>query len=185
MKGWSKFLFIIGLGLVISSALWLIPGASPASAQCGADASSCKRCHQGQNEYPVNELGAWHIDHADSDFCQICHGGDKESDDAAVAHEGMFEPLGERGSARCKACHPADAGQRVEQYVDLLANYDPSAAQGDADAAPAAAETGYDWRNITLAGVAGFLTMLSAVVVWNTEHLGEKFHRTGEEDTDA
>ncbi len=176
----TRLLLLGGLALLVFSVLlpWL--EATPANAQCGANASSCKRCHQGEEAYPVNDMGQWHIDHADSDFCQLCHGGDKSVDDADTAHEGMFDPLSERGQARCAACHPADVDTYFQAYQDLLAN-----PEGPASATPEAVETtaeeGYDWRNIVLSWAAGSLTVIAALAVWQGENLGRRLHRKEDE----
>ncbi len=69
-------LFVVtGLALVLVSGLALMT-VTPASAQCGSQASSCKSCHEVQGEMPVNSDGtAWHTSHAFGDFCYICHAG--------------------------------------------------------------------------------------------------------------
>lgn len=180
---WYKTWITLGLGVLVAMlVLVLTAPAAPASAQCGADASSCKRCHEGQKAYPVNTLGPWHSDHAQNDFCQLCHGGDKTVDDAVAAHVGLFDPLGERGAARCVACHPADAPDRLATYSDVLASFNATG-PGDAlvvDASIArVVESGYDWRNMVLAGLAGALTMVSGIVVWNLEHVGPRLRRRG------
>lgn len=175
-----KSLFVLSITL-LSMALTLIPAASgvqPVAAQCGTDASSCKVCHQGEEAYPVNDLGAWHQDHAAQDFCQLCHGGDKTASDADVAHAGMFDPLGEQGLTRCVSCHPADSQQKIDTYTDLLASYTPGAPTAAAGDTVAAAEAGYDWRNMALAGVAGFLTAVFGVVVWNMEDFSTRANRS-------
>ena len=176
----ARFLLWGGLALLVLSVLLPWFSAAPANAQCGANASSCKRCHQGEEAYPVNDIGQWHIDHADSDFCQLCHGGDKTADNADVAHEGMFDPLGERGQARCQACHPADATNFLQKYQDLVANPE-GAAPAAAETATATAEEGYDWRNIVLSWVAGSLTVIAGLAVWQGEHLGQRWHRKEDE----
>ena len=184
----TKTLFVLSVTL-LSMAFALIPatGTRPASAQCGADASSCKRCHQGEEAFPVNDLGQWHVDHAAQDFCQLCHGGDKTTDDAGAAHAGMFDPLGAQGLARCTACHPADGQPKIDAYTDLLASYtssgnpaatDPPGTSAELSSANTTTGAGYDWRNIALAGFAGFLTAVSGVIVWNVEDLGSRARRS-------
>ena len=57
--------------LVVAAGFWLAT-ATPASAQCGSQASSCKNCHEVQGQTPVNGDGtAWHTFHAFGDFCYI------------------------------------------------------------------------------------------------------------------
>ena len=175
----TRFLLWGGLALLALSVLLPWFTVTPASAQCGANASSCKRCHQGEEAYPVNDIGQWHIDHADSDFCQLCHGGDKSTHDADAAHEGMFDPLSERGQKRCAACHPADADNYFAMYQELAANPE-GAANASEQAATATAETGYDWRNLALSWVAGSLTAVAGLAVWQGKQLGRRFGRKEE-----
>ena len=175
----TKLLLWGGLALLVLSVLLPWFAVTPANAQCGANASSCKRCHQGEEAYPVNDIGQWHIDHADSDFCQLCHGGDKSVDDADAAHEGMFDPLSERGQARCAACHPADVDNYFQAYQELAANPE-NAASATEETATVATEEGYDWRNIVLSWVAGSLTVLTGLAVWQGEQLGQRWHRKEE-----
>ena len=74
-----SFLFA-GLALVVAASIFLAT-ASPASAQCGSQASSCKNCHEVQGQDPVNSDGTgWHQSHAFGDFCYICHIGLSFSD---------------------------------------------------------------------------------------------------------
>lgn len=172
-----KLLVTLALGLLVMAAVLLLTGNDTARAQCGADASTCMNCHQGEEAYPVKELGAWHIDHAANDFCQLCHGGDKESKDHVTAHATLFDPLSERAAARCTTCHPGDAQAKFDSYVTLAATFDAAASAGAAPetlAAAAPGDPGYDTRNIALAGFAGALTVLSGVLVWNMEDLGAR-----------
>ena len=177
MQRLHRWLFMLGASLLVVSGVLLIPPLDQADAQCGADASSCKRCHQGEEAYPVNDLGQWHIDHADGDFCAVCHGGDKTTDDADAAHADMFDPLGDQARQRCTACHPADAERFADGYADTLASFTLTPAEQTLAAVPAATDDGYDWRNMVLAGAAGMLTMVSGMVVWNMEDLGTRFRR--------
>ncbi len=173
----TRLLLSGGMALLVLSVLLPWFSAAPANAQCGANASSCKRCHQGEQAYPVNDIGQWHIDHADSDFCQLCHGGDKSADDADAAHEGMFDPLSDRAQKRCAACHPADVDNYFAMYQDLAANPEDAASAPAEAATTSTAEEGYDWRNIVLSWVAGSLTVLTGLAVWQGEDLGRRFGR--------
>ncbi|NCP88000.1 MAG: hypothetical protein CO094_03565 [Anaerolineae bacterium CG_4_9_14_3_um_filter_57_17] len=136
-------LVVAGLILVIGSGLWLAT-ATPASAQCGSQASSCKNCHETQAEMPVNADGTgWHQSHAFGDFCYICHAGNQQATDKAAAHEGMVAPLSD-AKASCQQCHVADLDARAKVYADALGVEVGSAAPipasgGDSVAAPIAA----------------------------------------------
>jgi hypothetical protein len=137
------FLFA-GLALVIAASIFLTT-ASPASAQCGSQASSCKNCHEVQGEMPVNADGtSWHQSHAFGDFCYICHAGNSQATDKAAAHEGMVAPLSDV-KASCQQCHVADLDARTQVYATTLGVEIGSGAApatgGDAAAAPVAAES--------------------------------------------
>ncbi len=103
-------LAIVGVAL---AAFLLWP--RPVDAQCGTQASSCKNCHEVQGQDPVNNEGAWHIDHAFGDFCEFCHAGNVTATEADAAHEGMVYPLADV-QASCASCHPTD-------YQDLAVIY--------------------------------------------------------------
>jgi hypothetical protein len=108
--------------------------ATPASAQCGSQASSCKNCHEVQAEMPVNADGTgWHQSHAFGDFCYICHAGNNQATDKAAAHEGMVAPLDDIQAA-CQQCHVADLDARAQVYADAL-----GVTVGSGGAAPAPA----------------------------------------------
>jgi hypothetical protein len=140
-----NFLTILGLGLVGAGLVWLATPA-PATAQCGSQASSCKNCHEVNQNHPVNTSGQWHVDHAFGDFCQFCHGGNVQSNDAAAAHSAMFYPLDDP-QLSCAACHPADFGQRAQTYGDVLG---VTVGSGTA----ASGTTGNDQQAVDLAATA-------------------------------
>ena len=139
------FLVLVGLVLVFGSGLWLAT-ASPAKAQCGSQASSCKNCHEVQAEMPVNADGtSWHQSHAFGDFCYICHAGNQQATDKAAAHEGMVAPLSDVQAA-CQQCHVADLQERAQVYATTLGVEigTGSAAQtsgGSVETAPVSAES--------------------------------------------
>ena len=54
-KNHLTFLFA-GLALVVVASIFLAT-ATPAQAQCGSQASSCKNCHEVQGQDPVNADG--------------------------------------------------------------------------------------------------------------------------------
>ncbi|MCA2000623.1 MAG: hypothetical protein LDL51_02035 [Chloroflexi bacterium] len=136
------FLFA-GLALVIAASVFLTT-ASPANAQCGSQASSCKNCHEVQGQMSVNGDGTgWHQSHAFGDFCYICHAGNQQATEKAAAHEGMVHPLADVKAA-CQQCHVADLDARAKAYADQLGVEVGSAAPaastgGDSPAAPIAA----------------------------------------------
>ncbi|MBL8078832.1 MAG: hypothetical protein JNM55_12780 [Anaerolineales bacterium] len=108
-----------GIMLVLAASFWLMT-ATPAKAQCGSQASSCKNCHEVQAEMPVNADGTgWHQSHAFGDFCYICHAGNNQATDKAEAHTGMVAPLADV-EASCAQCHPADLTDRAQVYATTL-----------------------------------------------------------------
>lgn len=129
----TAFHFLIaGLAIVIVTGI-LLATASPASAQCGSQASSCKNCHEVQGQDPVNADGTgWHQSHAFGDFCYICHAGNNQAKDKTAAHEGMVAPLSDVKAA-CQQCHVADLDERAKVYADAL-----GVEVGSGSAAPAA-----------------------------------------------
>jgi hypothetical protein len=112
------FLFV-GMALVIAASIFLAT-ATPVSAQCGSQASSCKNCHEVQSQDSVNADGTgWHQSHAFGDFCYICHAGNNQATDKAAAHTGMVNPLSDV-KASCQQCHVADLDARAKVYADKL-----------------------------------------------------------------
>jgi hypothetical protein len=110
---------VAGIMLVLATSLWLMT-ATPAKAQCGSQASSCKNCHEVQAQDPVNADGTgWHQSHAFGDFCYICHGGNQQATDKAAAHIGMVSPLSDV-KASCQQCHVADLQERAQVYATAL-----------------------------------------------------------------
>ncbi len=138
-----SFLFT-GLAIVIVVGFYLTT-ATPVSAQCGSQASSCKNCHEAQAEMPVNADGTgWHQSHAFGDFCYICHAGNNQATDKVAAHEGMAAPLADV-QASCQQCHVADLDARAKVYaatlgVEIGSGSSAPVTGGDSDAALVVAE---------------------------------------------
>jgi len=141
-KNTALSLLFTGLAIVIAVAFFLTT-ATPAGAQCGSQASSCKNCHETQAQKSVNADGTgWHQSHAFGDFCYICHAGNNQATDKAAAHEGMVSPLADV-KASCQQCHAADLDARAKVYADKLgiqigSNAPAPAATVSPAAAPAA-----------------------------------------------
>jgi hypothetical protein len=113
-------LILLGLGIVLLLGLMIVWPTSPASAQCGSQASSCKSCHEVQGQDPVNNDGTgWHTSHAFGDFCYICHAGNPQSQVLEEAHTGMESPLSDVNAA-CAQCHPQDLMDRAAVYATTL-----------------------------------------------------------------
>jgi hypothetical protein len=112
------FFMAVGVLLVLGS--FLLMSTTPAQAQCGSQASSCKNCHETQGQKPVNADGtAWHSQHSFGDFCYLCHGGNNQATDKAAAHNGMEAPLANI-DASCKSCHPDDTAAKAQVYATVL-----------------------------------------------------------------
>jgi hypothetical protein len=131
----TPIIFLLtGMALLLAASLALA-SASPASAQCGSQASSCKNCHEVQGQDPVNGDGTgWHQSHAFGDFCYICHAGNNQAKDKTAAHEGMVDPLSDIQSS-CQQCHVADLEARAQVYATTLG---VDLAAGSAGTSPAA-----------------------------------------------
>jgi len=144
-KNTALSLFFIGLVIVIVAGFYLVT-ATPVSAQCGSQSSSCKNCHETQAQKPVNADGtAWHQSHAFGDFCYICHAGNNQATDKATAHIGMVAPLADIKTS-CQQCHAADLDARAKVYATTLGvtlGSSPSApaSSGGADSTPVATKT--------------------------------------------
>jgi hypothetical protein len=115
-----QLLIIIGAGFILLAGLFYIWPASQTSAQCGSQASSCKNCHETQNQDPVNSDGTgWHESHAFGDFCYLCHAGNQQSMEKEASHSGMVPPLSDV-KASCQSCHPNDLIEKAQVYAGTL-----------------------------------------------------------------
>lgn len=134
-KNLFTMMMAVSILLAATMGLWLAT-TTPASAQCGSQASSCKNCHEVQGEMPVNNDGtAWHASHAFGDFCYICHAGNNQAKDEAEAHTGMVPPLSDI-KASCQQCHPNDMQELAQVYATAL-GVEIGDASAPASAAPA------------------------------------------------
>ena len=139
-------LFFITAGMVVIIATGIfLASATPVSAQCGSQASSCKNCHEVQGQDSVNSDGTdWHQSHAFGDFCYICHGGNQQATDKDAAHQGMEDPLSDIQSA-CQQCHVTDLEARAQVYAAALGveigSGSAASTSGSSDAAPASEDT--------------------------------------------
>ncbi len=113
-------LLIVAIGVLLVTGSFFLMTATPAAAQCGSQASSCKNCHETQAQDPVNADGtAWHTQHAFGDFCYICHAGNNQATDKVAAHTGMVAPLSDI-NASCQSCHPTDTLVKAQIYGTTL-----------------------------------------------------------------
>jgi hypothetical protein len=152
MKQKGITFFFIALGVMLISGSVFLFSVTPAQAQCGSQASSCKNCHETQGQDPVNNDGTtWHSQHAFGDFCYLCHAGNNQATDETAAHTGMVDPLADVATS-CMSCHPKDYESLAQDYATTLgvtlgsggaaptaAASEPSASAATATLAPAAA----------------------------------------------
>lgn len=145
----TAFYFLLaGVTLLIVTGA-LLSTATPASAQCGSQASSCKNCHEVQGQLSVNSDGTgWHQSHAFGDFCYICHAGNNQAKDKAAAHEGMVDPLSDV-AASCQQCHVADLQERAQVYASALGVEIGSESSNPASGSPEAATVSADPAPVT------------------------------------
>ncbi|MBI5930480.1 MAG: hypothetical protein HY862_14325 [Chloroflexi bacterium] len=116
----STTLIFSGFVLLLIGASQFLLNSSPAEAQCGSQESSCKSCHEGQSQDPVNSDGTgWHESHAFGDFCYLCHAGNQQTMEQEAAHTGMVPPLSDV-EASCKLCHSDDLTERAQVYASVL-----------------------------------------------------------------
>lgn len=110
---------LIGLVTLITiMAGLLLVGAPAAEADCGGDLSSCKSCHESDQQMPVSQVGVWHTQHAFADFCANCHAGDGAAAGKEPAHLGM-RPVLDHPDKSCAACHANNYATLTAQYVTL------------------------------------------------------------------
>ena len=133
-----KPILISSTGVLVFVGALVLMTPSPAAAQCGSQASSCKNCHEVQGQLPVNSIGDWHISHAFGDFCQFCHAGNVQAMEAETAHQSMVAPLADP-VASCGACHPTDAQDLAVVYGTALGVEVGAGGGGPAATAPTAA----------------------------------------------
>ncbi len=115
-----RYLIPIFLGALLIAGFFLLVNTTRTSAQCGSQASSCKNCHETQNQDAVNNDGtAWHTQHAQIDACVSCHAGNPQSTDKAQAHTGMV-PWYSDVKAGCASCHPSDYEPLAQEYATTL-----------------------------------------------------------------
>lgn len=141
----TAFHFILAGEVILIITGALLMTTTPASAQCGSQASSCKNCHEVQGQFSVNADGTgWHQSHAFGDFCYICHAGNNQAKDKAAAHEGMVDPLSDV-AASCQQCHVADLQERAQVYASALGveigTGSSTPASGSSDAVAVSAES--------------------------------------------
>ena len=166
---------ILGVFFLIGAvALW--PNQS-ANAQCGSQASSCKSCHETNNQKSVNNDGkGWHTGHAFGDFCYSCHGGNNQSMVVEEAHLGMVAPMSDIKTS-CAGCHPDDLTARAQIYADALGitlgAAESSQPAPTATQPPAAAEAGNTTQPVQAAPVVVVAAPVNEDIDYVTRYQGQ------------
>jgi hypothetical protein len=111
------FIFVIIGVILVGLSISLIPS-NTVQAQC-KNVSSCKNCHEIQGVFPVANNGLWHSQHALYDFCDVCHGGDKNAPDKLTAHVGIKTKFSDLTQS-CTNCHASDLDKRINSYSTIL-----------------------------------------------------------------
>jgi hypothetical protein len=99
-------------------ALWIF--ASPITAQAGPpspDDDPCITCHE--NLYLLHDTGKWCCLCALPMHCTCCHGGNPDTADEELAHEGMVARPVKDESVVCQDCHPEDHLARIEKFASM------------------------------------------------------------------
>ena len=88
-------------------------------ADCGTPPkSSCSICHSPNGHGQV--MGDWNSIHLNQDICLNCHGGNGNSMDKDLAHDGVIrQPLNDVYTD-CHSCHPSDYLARSAQIAASL-----------------------------------------------------------------
>ncbi len=112
-------ILLIAASVLLFVSFVLLASPHSVEAQCGQP-TECNTCHNVQGKLPVNENGAWHVDHMPYNACQVCHGGDKTAKDPAIAHANIVTKL-DQMQAGCAECHSgSDLQTRYSHYASLI-----------------------------------------------------------------
>jgi hypothetical protein len=97
------------------TALALSP-AEPAQAQAETPApdSRCRTCHE--SLYFLHDSGQWCCFCERERTCTCCHGGNPDTANVELAHEGMVANPITENPAICQDCHPDDYQDRIERF---------------------------------------------------------------------
>jgi hypothetical protein len=120
-----QFLVILLLSVVLAvTGVWLAGDSTPVDAQCTTP-SSCKTCHEVQGQLPVNNGSDWHQQHAIFDFCEACHGGDRNAVEKSTAHAGLRTTFVQMAPT-CRSCHTTELETCLGTYAGELGVDDSS-----------------------------------------------------------
>jgi hypothetical protein len=110
--------FLMTALLILVALAWCVFSTSPVAAQCGTPKSSCISCH-GQGNH-VTGMGNWNSVHVNQDMCIDCHGGNGNTMNNDLAHEGIVaQPLSDIYTD-CHNCHPSDYIARSAEFAATL-----------------------------------------------------------------
>jgi hypothetical protein len=114
---------LIVIAILMAILAWCAFSTSPASAQCDTPKSSCVSCHGTGNH--VTGMGEWNSVHVNQDMCIYCHGGNGNTMDENLAHEGIVAQPLSNIYTDCHSCHPSDYIERSAKFAATL-NVTPS-----------------------------------------------------------
>jgi len=116
-------IMLLAAGLA-AAGVWLTSDSTPVDAQCTTP-SSCKTCHEVQGQKPVNNGSDWHQQHAIFDFCEACHGGDRNAVQKSAAHAGLRTAFVQMAPT-CRNCHTTELETCLSTYAGELGVDDSS-----------------------------------------------------------
>lgn len=111
------FIWMIALWIAIGS----LPLAGPVQAQTAdpppENDENCVACHE--HEYYVYDTGKWFCLCEAPMHCVYCHGGQTDTTDEELAHEGMVLYPTRDHAARCRTCHTEDYMARAVTFASV------------------------------------------------------------------
>lgn len=116
----SILLVVLAAGAALTSS-----PALPVQAQeeTPAPDSRCRNCHE--NLYLLHDSGQWCCFCEPERTCTCCHGGNPETVDPEIAHEGLVANPITENPAICQDCHPDDYADRIMRF-SLAAGIEPT-----------------------------------------------------------
>jgi hypothetical protein len=78
-----------------------------------------------QGQKPVNNGSDWHQQHAIFDFCEACHGGDRNAVEKSAAHAGLRTTFVQMAPT-CRSCHTTELETCLSTYAGELGVDDSS-----------------------------------------------------------
>ncbi len=102
---------LVGIALVSPSSTGAQAGEGP------SDDDPCVTCHE--NLYLLHDSGKWCCLCGLPMHCTCCHGGNPDTADEELAHQGMVARPVKDDQVVCQDCHPGDYQARVEVFASI------------------------------------------------------------------